>query len=693
MTARRCLGFLAGIAAALIVAPAALADPGAIDASFGTNGVTVSSLGPTSTPFTSETSAAIAPNGDIYQTGLVLDASANPALYLARYLPTGALDHGFGAAGVSVVQIGQGSTPATGALGASGQLTQRIAFTSSGDIVVPTAASDVAGNTQIAVAEFKPDGGLDTSFAAAGAMPGVYYDDTTSTPDTSGDPFRAAIATVAAVQSDGKIVFSAVADPAGSAPETFIRRLKADGTVDTGFASGGTYTAPGGTSSVPSQINDMLLNSAGDIVFAGGTDYPSGISQTMLGELTPDGTEATGFPIYYQSSSLFPDSMGYSVFQAADGDYIVGAGSNLSTNSMTGASVDGWIAVAFKPSGAVDTSFGPSGSGQSALGPAAPVPAPTTTVGPTSIAQQADGRLVFTGLGGLGGGPFTVARTLASGTLDAGFGSDGVETYGFGAVDQSRSVAITADGQLLLAGQSATGTLSITAVLMKIILDSPPSLVIAAGSAIAGQPVSLSAQTLSNATISSITWDLGSGSFTDASGPTATKTFAQPGTYTVRAQATDADGMSTIASQTVTVSSPPPALPPSYCTASARPTAKVTTKSLSSDGLIIAGTAAAHCPRIVQSVSLAIARTTGKKCSFLTSRHRWSKDGSCNPKTYLAASGTYSWGFGLRLKLIPATYWIWARATDDQAVSTNNTVGDHTALRLSQAVSRRHLAR
>lgn len=688
MTARRCLGVLAGITAALIAVPAALADPGAIDAGFGTNGLTVSQFSSPSVPLTSMTSAAIAPNGDIYETGVVADASGNTELYLARYLPTGAPDDSFGVAGVSVVQIGQGSTAASGSLGV--QQPQRIAFTPSGDIVVPTSASDAAGNSQIAVAEFKPDGSLDTSFAATGAMPGVYYDDTTSTSGAGGGPFLTAAATAAAVQSDGKIVFVAVADPAGG-PETFIRRLNADGTVDTGFASGGTYTGTGGTSSVPTQFNDMLLNSAGDIVFTGGTYYPSGITQTMLGELTPDGNVATGFPVYYQSSSLFPDSMGYSVFQAADGDYIVGAGSNLSTDSKTGASIGGWIAVAFKPDGTVDTSFG--GTGQATLGPAATLPAPSTAMSPLSIAQQADGRLIFTGLGGLGGGPLTVARTLADGTPDASFGSNGVETYGLGAVDQSRSVAITADGQLLLAGQSASGTLSITAVLMKIILDSPPSLVIAAGSAIAGQPVSLSAQTLSDATISSIKWDLGSGNFTDATGSTATTTFATPGTYTVRAQATDADGMSTIASQTVTVTSPPPALPPSYCTGSTLPTTRVTAKSLSSDGLIIAGTAAAHCPRVVQSVSLAVARRNGKKCSFLSRGRHWSKDVSCRPETYLAASGTYSWGFGLQLKLHPGTYWIWVRATDDQASSTKNAAGNHTTLKLHRRSSRHHLAR
>ncbi len=50
-----------------------------------------------------------------------------------------------------------------------------------------------------------------------------------------------------------------------------------------------------------------------------------------------------------------------------------------------------------------------------------------------------------------------------------------------------------------------------------------------------------------------MSWDLGSGKFGDATGTTATKTFAQRGTYTVRVQATDAYGLSTISPRAITV--------------------------------------------------------------------------------------------------------------------------------------------
>ena len=53
-----------------------------------------------------------------------------------------------------------------------------------------------------------------------------------------------------------------------------------------------------------------------------------------------------------------------------------------------------------------------------------------------------------------------------------------------------------------------------------------------------------------------MSWDLGSGKFGDATGTTATKTFTQPGTYTVRVQATDAYGLSTISPRAITVIGP-----------------------------------------------------------------------------------------------------------------------------------------
>ena len=668
--ARGLAGLLVFVASTVIAVPGALADPGAVDTGFGTNGATLSQFSSAASTMqtTGASSEVIAPNGDIYVAGETDDASSQTALYLARYLPGGAPDTGFGVGGVSIQQIGQGTTKRSG--GTVTGVGQRIALTASGDVVVPTSASDTAGKDQVAVAEFTPSGALDASFAAGSPTPGVYYDDSASS-----SVLGTAGATAAVVQGDGKIVFSANARPAGG-PEAFVRRLNADGTVDTGFASGGTYTAPAGTAGSPTMIEDLILNSSGNMVFTGRTPEAGDFQEIMLGELGSNGTVTSGFPKLVQTSSATPvrASGGDTLIEAADGDYIVGGDS--ATADVGSSLATAWIAVAFTPSGSLDTTFGPSRNGVAELldGGAEP----------SSIAQQADGRLVFTGMAQLG---FAVVRTLVNGVLDTSFGSGGVASVAFDGLSTGSSLAIAGDGQLVVSGftvaELATSTslvLDSSALLTKIVLDTPPSLVISAGPAVAGQPVSLSATTLSDTSGTSIKWDLGSGSFTDATGATVSKTFASAGTYTVRAQATDADGVSSTATQTVTVAAAPPTqtitvtappvLPPGACTGSAQPTVSVTAKIISPHGLLLAGTAAADCPSQVHSVAIAVARVTGKKCSFLSSHHRWGKRGSCTPTTYLPATGTYSWGFAVKLKLGRGTYRVWPRATDDHGVST-----------------------
>jgi PKD repeat protein len=61
--------------------------------------------------------------------------------------------------------------------------------------------------------------------------------------------------------------------------------------------------------------------------------------------------------------------------------------------------------------------------------------------------------------------------------------------------------------------------------------------------------------------VSSIAWDLnGDGSFADASGPVASRTFAAPGAYTVAMAVTDSSGATTVTSGAVAVAARPPTM-------------------------------------------------------------------------------------------------------------------------------------
>jgi PKD repeat protein len=74
-----------------------------------------------------------------------------------------------------------------------------------------------------------------------------------------------------------------------------------------------------------------------------------------------------------------------------------------------------------------------------------------------------------------------------------------------------------------------------------------------------GEPVLFVASATASAgeSISAVSWDLGSGNFGEATGTAATKTFTTPGTYTVRVKATDAFGLSTVSTKTITVAAAP----------------------------------------------------------------------------------------------------------------------------------------
>lgn len=82
-----------------------------------------------------------------------------------------------------------------------------------------------------------------------------------------------------------------------------------------------------------------------------------------------------------------------------------------------------------------------------------------------AVAVQADGKVVVAGYSFMGTGyDLAVVRFHADGTLDSGFGSNGVVTTDFeGGDDQAHALAIQPDGKLVVAGTASNGTASLFA--------------------------------------------------------------------------------------------------------------------------------------------------------------------------------------------------------------------------------------
>ncbi|MGH2835810.1 MAG: PKD domain-containing protein [Solirubrobacteraceae bacterium] len=543
----------------------ASADAGSVVPGFGNSGYAFQSFGQGAQPLSAGISVAVAPDGDIYQAGAV-GQTTNPnqdQLYIARYTPNGALDPSFGIGGVTYENVGDGSSPTTatptsgigGAPFAGGTV---VKLTPGGDPVVATTASagTSSGDTQVAVLEFTQSGRLDTAFNSTGVHKLDLATDTIPGGMT--------------IDSGGNIVLTGAAGSSTSDEHFFAARLTSSGTLDPGFgANGVAHPAIVGTSNT--EGTDVIAQSNGDLVFtvAGATllSDPAFALLRLDGDGAPDSSFGLGGLAVAQVSTGTPQaSEAFSLVATSDGGYAVtgfGVGGELSVPS---------IAVAeFSLGGQLDTSFGTGGSTISEGGAIG-------SVG-TGILTQPDGKLLVTapdlsGLMGPTGLSTTILRLDANGTPDPNFGGAGLVSLATPpdvALSIGLGSALTPDGNLVVTGLGetgpGTGSPLIGSLLQEISLDTAPTLVTAAdtGSVQAGTPVHFVAAAVSpdGESLGQISWDLGSGSFGAASGSTATTTFTTPGTYMVRADVTDAFGLSTISTQTVTVTAAPAPTPAS----------------------------------------------------------------------------------------------------------------------------------
>jgi uncharacterized delta-60 repeat protein len=124
--------------------------------------------------------------------------------------------------------------------------------------------------------------------------------------------------------------------------------------------------------------------------------------------------------------------------------------------------VGGTFGIArFLPDGQLDTTFGSGGF--------AAVSLPFDGENPSTLAVQPDGKIIWAGTEGnpnfVPGGTFqfAVARFNPNGTLDAGFGTNGVATTEFfspplqGAQEFADAVVVQPDGKILVAGSARQG--------------------------------------------------------------------------------------------------------------------------------------------------------------------------------------------------------------------------------------------
>ena len=226
----------------------------------------------------------------------------------------------------------------------------------------------------------------------------------------------------------------------GSYYDYALVRLNTNGSLDTGFGSGGKVTTN-------FSYNDVALAVAvqadGKILAGGYSHVWSGSAWTYdfsLARYHSSGTLDTSFDSDGKvTTAVGPlDDYVRKLVVQPDGK-ILAAGYDYSTSSTSDIAL-----VRYNSNGSRDPSFGSSGK-------------VTTNLGALdyamSAALQTDGKIVLGGYSNVSGAThFCVLRYNPGGTLDGSFDGDGWLTTALGAYDYAFAVAVQADGRIVAAG-------------------------------------------------------------------------------------------------------------------------------------------------------------------------------------------------------------------------------------------------
>jgi uncharacterized delta-60 repeat protein len=339
---------------------ARLTTSGELDPTFGTGGRVV-------TPGVGNNAQANAvvlqPDGKIVVAG-----SANGEMGLARYLPDGTLDPGFGTGGIVTTSF-PGDTAQANAL----------ALDASGRIV----AAGMVGTSkpqgeEFALARYLPDGSLDQTFGTDGRV--------ITTFGVPGEDL--AQANAVAIQPDGRIVATGpVNNPLGGGGAFATARYTTSGALDPTFSGDGKVTTNAGDEG---GATSLVLQPNGDIVLGGVTTQPN-----------PPGIQAFFALVRYDSSGELDPSFGtggivQTPWAGADGPELTGLALQPNGSFVAAGSVNPTATstifglIRYLPNGAIDTGFGTNGFVTTSFGDG-------VLASPSAVTLQPDGKILAGG--------------------------------------------------------------------------------------------------------------------------------------------------------------------------------------------------------------------------------------------------------------------------------------------------------
>jgi uncharacterized delta-60 repeat protein len=379
---------------------------GSLDTGFGANGKVTTAF------FSSDDSIydlAVQPDGKILAGGYTRDATRT-YFAVVRYNSDGSLDASFGISGKLISAISSYSTG------------QAMALLPDGKILVSGQSQVSTNPSDFTVARYTANGSPDTTFGSNGS--------TTLSLSATHDFVQCMT-----VQPDGKVL---VAGSSSTNMAFAVARFNADGSVDTGFGTGGAFSQALGL--YDCSAYGVVVLASGKIVLEGYAVLPSGLSAMYLLCLNTDGSVDTGFGTNGVATATVGNSaLGLSLYEQADGRLLVAG---------TASNYESYLAVArFNADGSADPSFAAESLGSTTAfyieNGAAVAMQPTTAA--VYDAELAAG-------GSYAGATLTIARQ-AGANADDMFSATGSLSFANGNV----SVGGTAIGAVSASG----GTLSI----------------------------------------------------------------------------------------------------------------------------------------------------------------------------------------------------------------------------------------
>jgi uncharacterized delta-60 repeat protein len=331
----------------------------------------------------------------------------------------GALDTTFSADGKIVTYIGSGYAEGRG-----------VAVQPDGKIVAGGFFYVNGLNTDFVLVRYANDGTLDNTFGTGGiSSAGI---------GTNADNGNALV-----LQQDGRILLAGTTNN-GMNNDLALVRFNSNGSLDNSFGTSGIIVTDLGAA--VEGANAIVLQSDGKIIIGG----------------TSTGNNSDFALVRYNSNGTLDSTFGYGGVVKTDinnsSDHINALvidpdGKIIACGTSTGPDQEDFAAVRYNADGTLDNSFGNGGKSVTVIGSGADE-AYTALV-------QLDGKIILAGASdGVSSSnyDFAMIRLNTNGTLDHTFGSWGKVITSMGANDKAHAAILQADGKIILAGSSTSGS-------------------------------------------------------------------------------------------------------------------------------------------------------------------------------------------------------------------------------------------